>query len=149
MNRDCKDGRSIEILLVEDNLADVRLTAEALKEGNMGSRLNVCRNGIEAMAFLKHEGEYSEAPRPDLILLDLNLPRMDGRDVLTEIKSDDSLGRIPVVILTTSLSEDDIIQSYDLRANCYIQKPVDLEHFIKVIHIIEEFWFKVVALPPW
>lgn len=142
------DDRPMEILLVEDNLGDIRLTEEALKEGLVDNRLNVCRNGEDALAFLRREEEYSAAPRPDLILLDLNLPRKDGRELLTEIKGDEDLRRIPVVVLTTSRSEDDIVRSYDLQANCYIHKPVDLPRFLELVRSIQDFWFSVVALPP-
>ncbi|HKP51373.1 MAG TPA: response regulator [Chloroflexia bacterium] len=141
-------GMPIEILLVEDNAGDVRLAVEALKEGKVLNNLSVARDGVEAMAFLRREGEYAGAPRPDLILLDLNLPKKDGREVLAEIKSDDDLKRIPVVILTTSAAERDIVKSYDLYANCYITKPVDLNQFIEVVQSIEDFWLTLVKLPP-
>ena len=134
----------IEILLVEDNPADVRLTLEALREGKVHNNLSVARDGDEALAFLRRAGE----PRPDLILLDLNLPRRDGREVLKEIKSDPNLMTIPVVVLTTSGAEADIVKSYQLHANCYITKPVDLEQFIKVVKAIDDFWLTVVKLPP-
>jgi chemotaxis family two-component system response regulator Rcp1 len=137
----------IDILLVEDNPGDVRLTVEALKEGKVRNRLSVVEDGVEALAFLRQEGKYGDAPRPDVILLDLNLPRKDGRAVLAEIKADESLRRIPVVVLTTSSSEQDILRSYDLHANCYITKPVDLEQFIEVVKGIEEFWLTIVKLP--
>jgi len=140
-------GRPIEILLVEDNPGDVRLTIEGLKEGKVRNNLNVARDGVEALAFLRREGEYAEAVRPDLILLDLNLPRKDGREVLTEIKSDPGLKTIPVVVLTTSRAEQDILHSYELQANCYITKPVDLDQFITVVQSIEDFWLTVVTLP--
>jgi chemotaxis family two-component system response regulator Rcp1 len=138
----------IDILLVEDNPGDVRLTIEALKEDKLQNNLHVVKDGIEAMAFLCQEGEYADAPRPDLILLDLNLPKKDGREVLEEIKADESLKRIPVVILTTSQAEEDILKTYDLHANCYITKPVNLDQFIKVVRSIEEFWLTIVKLPP-
>ena len=141
-------GRPIEILLVEDNAADVRLTIEALREGKVRNNLSVARDGQEAMEFLTRQGRYTEAPRPDLILLDLNLPRKDGREVLAAIKADESLRRIPVVVLTTSSAEADILQSYTLHANCYITKPVDLEQFVKVVRSIDEFWLTIVRLPP-
>lgn len=141
-------GRPIEILLVEDNPGDVRLTIEALKEGRVRNRLSVARDGVEALAFLRREGPHAQAPRPDLILLDLNLPRRDGREVLAEIKDDAVLRRIPVVVLTTSKAEEDILRTYDLHANCYITKPVDLEQFIRVVHSINDFWLSVVCLPP-
>ncbi len=138
----------IEILLVEDNPGDVRLTQEALRDNKVRNRLSVAVDGEEAMAFLRREGKYARAPRPDLILLDLNLPRKDGREVLKEIKEDDALKRIPVVVLTTSKAEEDIIRSYNLHANCYITKPVDLDQFINIVRSIEEFWFCLVKLPP-
>ena len=141
-------GQPIEILLVEDNPADVRLTQEALREGKVKNSLNVARDGAEALAFLRREGPYSGAPRPDLILLDLNLPKKDGREVLAEIKADDELKMIPVVVLTTSSAELDILKSYSLHANCYITKPVDLEQFVTVVKAIDDFWLTVVRLPP-
>ncbi|EPX60231.1 Two-component system response regulator [Cystobacter fuscus DSM 2262] len=140
-------GRPIEILLVEDNPGDVRLTIEALKEGKVSNRLSVARDGVEALAFLRREGAHANAPRPDLILLDLNLPRRDGREVLAEIKADARLRRIPVVVLTTSKAEEDILRTYDLHANCYINKPVDLDQFISVVRSIDDFWLSVVRLP--
>jgi chemotaxis family two-component system response regulator Rcp1 len=140
-------GRPIEILLVEDNPGDVRLTTEALKDGKVSNRLHVAKDGVEALAFLRQEDPHADAPRPDLILLDLNLPKKDGREVLEEIKADEHLRRIPVVVLTTSSSEQDILRTYDLHANCYITKPVDLEQFIKVVKGIEDFWLTVVKLP--
>jgi two-component system, chemotaxis family, response regulator Rcp1 len=140
--------RPIVILLVEDSPADVRLTREALKDAKVVNTLQVVQDGIEAMAYLHREGNYAQAPRPDLILLDLNLPRKDGREVLAEIKEDDSLKRIPVVILTTSKAEEDIIRSYNLRANAYVTKPVGLQEFLRVIHAFEEFWLAVVTFPP-
>lgn len=139
--------RPIEILLVEDNLGDVRLTQEALKEGRVSNRLSVVNDGVEAMEFLRREGRFSEAPRPDLILLDLNLPRRDGREVLADVKADPQLRRIPVVVLTTSAAEEDILKSYDLHANCYITKPVDLEQFFDVVRSIDGFWLSIVQLP--
>jgi chemotaxis family two-component system response regulator Rcp1 len=139
--------RTAEVLLVEDNEADIRLTREVLSDGRLMNRLNVARDGEEAMTFLRKEAPYEDATRPDLILLDLNLPRKDGREVLAEIKSDPELMRIPVVILTTSRAEADIVQTYGLHANCYIVKPVDLGQFISVIRAIEDFWLKVVRLP--
>jgi CheY-like chemotaxis protein len=141
-------GKPIEILLVEDNPADVRLTMEALKEDKVLNHLSVAMDGVEALAFLRHEGHYAGAPRPDLVLLDLNLPRKDGREVLAEIKRDPDLRRIPVVVLTTSQAEQDIVKSYDLYANCYVTKPVDLHQFISAVKSIEGFWFTVVKLPP-
>lgn len=140
-------ARSVEILLVEDNPGDVRLTEEALKEGKVRNNMHVAWDGEEALAFLRREGEFSDAPRPDVILLDLNLPKKDGREVLAEIKDDPILKRIPVVILTTSTADEDIVRSYDLHANCYITKPVDLEQFITVVKSVEDFWFTIVKLP--
>lgn len=138
----------IEILLVEDNPGDVRLTQEALKDSKLCNHLSVVQDGVQALAFLRRQGEYAEAPRPDIILLDLNLPRKDGREVLAEIKDDESLRRIPVVILTTSNDEKDVLISYNLHANCYITKPVDLSRFIDIVKTIEGFWFQIVKLPP-
>lgn len=143
-----ENGRLIEILLVEDNPADVRLTREALKDGKILNNLNVVNDGVEAMTFLHHQGKYKDAPRPDLILLDLNLPKKDGREVLADIKSDDRLKSIPVVILTISKADEDILKTYRLYANCYITKPVDLDQFIKVTKSIEDFWLSIVKLPP-
>jgi chemotaxis family two-component system response regulator Rcp1 len=140
-------GKPIEILLVEDNLGDVRLTREALKDAKVLNTLHVARDGEEATDFLFRKGNHASAPRPDLIILDLNLPRKDGREVLAEIKADEDLKRIPVVILTTSKSEEDVLKSYNLHANCYVTKPLDLDHFIKVVQAIEDFWFTVVKLP--
>lgn len=137
----------IEILLVEDSPGDVRLTREALRDAKVQNNLHVALDGIEAMKFLGRDGVHAEAPRPDLILLDLNLPRMSGREVLEQIKLDGSLKSIPVVILTTSAAEEDIIRSYQLHANCYITKPVDLEQFIKVVKTIDNFWLAIVKLP--
>lgn len=137
----------IELLLVEDSEPDVRLTIEALREAKVKNRLWVVEDGVEAMQFLRREGQYADAPRPDLILLDLNLPRKDGRQVLREIKSDDAFKRIPVVILTTSKSEEDVLRAYDLHANCYITKPVDFNRFMDVVKSIEDFWLTVVRLP--
>lgn len=142
------DGKPIDILLVEDSDADIRLTIEALKESKVSNRLHIVRDGEEAMEFLRRRGEYADAPFPDLILLDLNLPRKDGREVLAEIKSDHELKQIPVVILTTSKAEEDVLKAYRLHANCYVTKPVDLEQFITVVKSIEDFWFTVVKLPP-
>lgn len=141
-------GRPVEILLVEDNPGDVRLTIEALKEGKVRNNLSVVKDGVEALAFLRREGTFAGATRPDLILLDLNLPKKDGREVLAEIKDDGVLRRIPVVVLTTSKAEEDILRTYDLHANCYITKPVDLEQFISVVRSIDDFWLSVVRLPP-
>lgn len=142
------DGKQIEILLVEDSPGDVRLTQEALAEAKIRNRLSVVNDGLDALAFLQREGKYEDAPRPDLILLDLNMPRMDGRELLAAIKQKDSLKIIPVVVLTTSEADADILKSYELHASCYITKPVDLEQFITVVAGIEEFWFSIVKLPP-
>jgi len=139
--------RLIEILLVEDNPGDARLTQEALKEGKIRNRLHHAKDGVEAIAFLKHEGAYKDAPLPDLMLLDLNLPRKDGRQVLAEMKQDPRFCLIPVVVLTTSEAEKDIVKSYELHANCYVTKPVDLEKFIAIVRAIENFWLAVVTLP--
>jgi CheY-like chemotaxis protein len=133
---------------VEDNRSDVRLTQEALKDSKVLNHMSVVSDGVEAMAFLRREGKYDKAARPDLILLDLNLPKKDGREVLAEIKADEHLRCIPVVVLTTSSAEQDIVKTYDLHANCYITKPVDLDQFIAVVRSIEEFWFAIVSLPP-
>jgi chemotaxis family two-component system response regulator Rcp1 len=141
-------GKPIEILIVEDNPGDVRLTQEALRDAKVRNHLSVAKDGVEALAFLHREGKYSSAPRPDLILLDLNLPRKDGREVLAEIKDDLNLRRIPVVILTTSQDEHDVLSAYESYANCYIVKPVDLLQFIVVVKSIEDFWFQIVRLPP-
>lgn len=141
-------GSPIEILLVEDNPGDARLAQEALRDAKVRNNLHWVQDGVETMAFLRQEGEYSEVPRPDLILLDLNLPKKDGREVLTEIKSDESLRRIPVVILTVSADEQDILDTYDNHANCYITKPLDLGQFMEVVKSIEEFWLTIVKLPP-
>jgi CheY-like chemotaxis protein len=140
--------RSIEILLVEDNPADVRLTREVLKDSKIRNNLSVVPDGVEAMAFLRKEGKYGNSFRPDLILLDLNMPRKDGREVLAEVKSDPDLRRIPVVILTSSKAEEDIMKVYDYHANCYINKPVDLDDFINIVKVIEGFWLTIVELPP-
>jgi two-component system, chemotaxis family, response regulator Rcp1 len=144
---DMQVGHSIEILLVEDNPGDVRLTQEVLKEGKVNNNLNVVDDGIKALAFLSKEPPYTNVPHPDLILLDLNLPRKDGREVLQIIKADQQLRRIPVVVLTTSQAEQDIVQAYNLHANCYISKPIDLDQFIRVVKSIEEFWLTIVKLP--
>jgi CheY-like chemotaxis protein len=139
--------RNIEILLVEDNPGDVRLTQEALKDNKVRNNLSIVEDGVEAMAFLRREGKYTVSPRPDLILLDLNLPKKDGRQVLAEIKADARLRRIPVVVLTTSKAEEDVLRAYDLNANCYITKPVDFDQFINVVRSIEDFWLAMVKLP--
>lgn len=140
--------KPVEILLVEDNPGDARLTAIALERNKIVVNLNVVTDGGKAMAYLNREGEYAKVPRPDLILLDLNLPIMDGREVLADIKSNPKLKHIPVVVLTTSEAEEDIVKTYALHANCFITKPVDLNQFIKVVSSIENFWFTVVKLPP-
>ena len=141
-------GNQIEILLVEDSPGDARLTQEAMADAKIRNRISVVNDGLEALAFLRQEGQYGGAPRPDLILLDLNMPRMDGREILAIIKSDDSLKMIPVVVLTSSEADADIVRSYELHASCYITKPVELEQFMKVVAGIEEFWFSIVKLPP-
>jgi chemotaxis family two-component system response regulator Rcp1 len=138
----------IEILLVEDNLGDVRLTKEALKEGKVYNNLHWAKDGVEALEFLRREGAHKDAPRPDIILLDLNLPKKDGREVLSVIKNDQQLKHIPVVVLTTSKAEEDVLRSYELHANCYVTKPVDLDKFIVVVQSIDRFWLTVVTLPP-
>lgn len=137
----------IEILLVEDNPGDIRLTKEALKEGKIINNIHVAIDGVEAISFLKKENQFSDVPTPDLILLDLNLPKKGGIEVLTEIKKDETFKYIPVIVLTTSKSEEDILNSYDLHANCYITKPVDLDQFIDVVKSVNDFWFKIVKLP--
>lgn len=139
--------KPIEILLVEDNPGDVRLTQEALREAKVINNLTIAKDGMEALAYLRRQGPYAHAPRPHLILLDLNLPKRDGREVLAEIKADESLKRIPVVVLTTSQDEQDILKSYNLHANCYVTKPVDLYQFIRVVRSIEDFWLGIVVLP--
>lgn len=139
---------AIDILLVEDNPGDILLTREALKDMKMKNNLYVVRDGVEAMDFLNRLGDFKEVPRPDIVLLDLNLPRKDGREVLAEIKADELLRRIPVVILTTSDDERDIMATYNLHANCYITKPVDMRRFIEIVKNIENFWFSIVKLPP-
>lgn len=144
---DMDTGKPIEIMLVEDSPGDVRLTREALKESKVRNNLHVTIDGVEAMAFLRREGEYANAPKPDLILLDLNLPKKDGREVLAEIKSDEHLRSIPVVILTISQAEEDILRTYNLHANCYITKPVNFDRFVEVVRCIENFWLTIVKLP--
>lgn len=139
--------KAIDVLLVEDNPGDIRLTEEAFKEADLECNLSVVEDGVEALAFLNQTGQYKNAPKPDFILLDLNLPRKDGRQVLKEIKESSALKYIPVIILSTSKSEDDIIRTYNLHANCYISKPVDLDNFIEVVQNIKSFWFTIVALP--
>ncbi|MDD3482207.1 response regulator [Azovibrio restrictus] len=144
---DADERCPVDILLVEDNPGDVRLTVEALRESKVLANLQVARDGIEALAMLRREGPHADARRPDLILLDLNLPRLDGRQVLETIKADTDLRQIPVVILTTSAAEQDILQAYNLHANCYITKPVDMDQFIRVVQAIDNFWLTVVRLP--
>jgi chemotaxis family two-component system response regulator Rcp1 len=139
--------RPITILLVEDNPGDVRLVQETFREGKVCNNLEITRDGVEAMAFLRHEGQFASAPRPDLILLDLNLPRKNGSEVLAEIKADEKLKRIPVVILTASQAEEDIVKAYDLYANCYLTKPIDLDQFINLVNAIKSFWLSIVKLP--
>ena len=143
-----KGSRPVEILLVEDNPGDERLTREALKEGKVYSNMHWVKDGVEAMQFLHREGKFSGAVRPDIILLDLNLPKKDGREVLEEIKSHPQLKSIPVVVLTTSKAEEDVLKTYGLHANCYVTKPVDLDKFINVVNSIDAFWLSVVTLPP-
>lgn len=140
--------RPIEILLVEDSRMDIKLTQEALREGKLRNNLHVVMDGEDAMTFLSRKGPYQDAPRPDIILLDLNLPRKDGREVLAEIKSSPDWMRIPVIILTTSRAEEDIIKTYNLHVNCYVIKPVDMQQFIDAIKSISSFWLSIVALPP-
>jgi CheY-like chemotaxis protein len=140
--------RPIEILLVEDSPSDAEFTVEALKEAKVRNHLNVVEDGVQAMEFLRRQGQFAQAPRPDLIMLDLNLPRKDGREVLAELKADDTLKTIPVVVLTTSRAEQDVLRAYQLHANCYITKPVDFQQFLEVVRSIESFWLFVVTLPP-
>lgn len=137
-----------DLLVVEDNPGDARLTREVLNNNGISSNLYIVNDGVEAMEFLRNKGKFVKSPKPDLIIMDLNLPRKDGREVLAEIKVDEDLKHIPIVIMTISQAEDDILKSYKLHANCFITKPIDLNHFIKVIKSIEEFWFSVVKLPP-
>lgn len=143
-----RSKKPLEILLVEDNPADIRLTSEAFKDSNVRHHLHAVRDGVEALNYLRRIGEFGEAPRPDVVLLDLNLPRKDGREVLAEIKSDPALRRIPVVVLTTSQAERDLLQAYDLYANCYLIKPIEFDRFIAVIGHIRDFWLSAVTLPP-
>jgi len=140
--------RAIEILMVEDNPGDVRLTREALKGGRVWNELNVVSDGVAALDYLKGRAPYEDAARPDLVLLDLNLPKKDGREVLAAMKCDDALKAIPVVILTTSQAEEDVIRAYNLNANCYVTKPVDFEQFTRIVQAIEQFWLTIVTLPP-
>jgi two-component system, chemotaxis family, response regulator Rcp1 len=142
------EAMKVDILLVEDNPGDVRLTKEALKDAKVLNEVYVARDGVEALEFLHKQGNFKETPTPDLILLDLNLPRKDGREVLAEIKKDPKLKHIPVVVLTTSKADEDIIRTYNLHANAYITKPVDLNRFVEIMHALEEFWFTIVKLPP-
>lgn len=144
---DTERGSVVKILLVEDNPGDVRLTQEALKESKMLNELHVAVDGEEALEFLNREGKYADAPHPDLILLDLNLPKKDGRELLEEIKADEKLRRIPVVVLTTSKAQEDIYRMYEQHANCYITKPIDLDQFIEVVKSIDNFWLTIVKLP--
>ena len=141
------DAKIVDILLVEDNPGDIRLTQEILKDSKIHNNLNVVMDGVEAMAYLRKEGKYKDAVRPDIILLDLNLPKKNGKEVLAEVKSEPELKRIPVVVLTTSIAEQDILKTYDLYANCYITKPIDLDQFITVVKLIEDFWLTIVKLP--
>ncbi len=141
-------GRAIQILLVEDSPGDVRLTEEILRDAKIANDLHVVTDGEDAMDFLRGSGAHADAPRPDVMLLDLNLPRKDGREVLAEIKADPMLRRIPVIVLTTSSADEDVLHSYDLNANCYITKPIDLDEFISVVRSIEDFWLSIVRLPP-
>ncbi len=140
--------RPIEILLVEDNPGDVRLTREALADAKVANHLGVASDGIDALQYLRRTGKHKDAIRPDLILLDLNLPKKDGRQVLDEIKADPDLRRIPVVVITSSEAEQDIVKSYDLHANCYVSKPLDLSQFVRVVRSVEDFWMTIVKLPP-
>jgi CheY-like chemotaxis protein len=140
--------RTVEILLAEDNPGDAKLTEKALDQAKLANNLHIVEDGVEAMAFLNQEGEYEDAPRPDLVLLDLNMPRMGGEEVLEEIKDDPDLKRLPVVILTSSEAEEDIIKSYDLHANAYLTKPVEFDGFIDIVNTLENFWLEVVKLPP-
>lgn len=140
-------GKPIDILLVEDNAGDSRLALEALKESKLRNNLHIVTDGVEAMDFLYKKGKYEQVPRPDLILLDLNLPKKDGREVLAEIKADPDLKRIPVVILTISKAEEDVLKTYNLHANCFITKPLDLNQFVTVVKSIEDFWLTIVKLP--
>ena len=141
-------AKPVDLLLVEDNPGDVRLAKEALKECKIDNTVYVAQDGIEALAFLRKEGEHEKAPRPDLILLDLNLPRKSGREVLAEVKADPSLRRIPIVVMTVSRDEEDVLKAYNLHANCYITKPIDFGQFIRITRSIEDFWFRIVKLPP-
>lgn len=139
--------KPVEILLAEDNPGDVMLTRKALEQGKLANNLHVTTDGVDALEFLRQDGEYEDAPRPDLILLDLNMPRKDGREVLKELRADDDLRRIPVVVLTSSESEEDIVRSYELNANAYLTKPVDFDGFVEIVNRLENFWFQVVKFP--
>ena len=141
------DFKLIDILVVEDNPGDARLIMEVLKSNKIHNSIHIVKDGVEAMDFLHKKGEFADVPRPDLIFLDLNLPRKDGREVLAELKSDDKFKQIPVVVMTMSQAEEDILKSYSLHANCYVTKPIDLDQFVKVIESIEDFWFSLVKLP--
>jgi CheY-like chemotaxis protein len=141
-------GEPVEILLAEDNPGDVKLTRKALEEGQLVNNLHVVNDGVEAMAFLQNEGDHADTPRPDLVLLDLNMPRKDGREVLEELKADEDLRRIPVVVLTSSDAEEDVVRSYELHANAYLTKPVNFDGFLETLGRLEEFWLQVVKLPP-
>ncbi|WP_233735750.1 response regulator [Halonotius aquaticus] len=139
--------KPVEILLAEDNPGDVMLTRKALEQGKLANNLHVTTDGVDALEFLRQDGEYEDAPRPDLILLDLNMPRKDGQEVLEELRADDELRRIPVVVLTSSESEEDIVRSYELNANAYLTKPVDFDGFVEIVNRLENFWFQVVKFP--
>lgn len=139
--------KAVDILLVEDNPGDIRLTQEAMKEARLTNTLHIARNGVQALDFLHQRGEFAEAPRPDLVLLDLNLPQLSGREVLKQMKDDAELRRIPVIVLSTSEANRDVLESYDLHANCYINKPVDFDEFLRLLVSIESFWFQLVKLP--
>ena len=143
-----KSSAPVEVLLVEDDIGDVELTREALVDSKLAVNLHVAKDGIEAMDYLRRKGAFTASATPDLILLDLNLPRKDGREVLKDIKSDPQLKRLPVIVLTTSDTEEDIIRSYNLGVNCYVQKPVGMQEFIRIVQVLEDFWFTVVKLPP-
>ncbi len=143
-----EQAQPVDILLVEDNPGDIRLTQEALRDGKLLNHLTAVSDGEQAIAFLRRQGNYAQASRPDLILLDLNLPRKDGREVLAEVKADPDLRRIPVVVVTSSRAEQDILKAYDLHTNCYVTKPVDLVKFVAVVKSIEDFWVHIVKLPP-
>ena len=147
MNMKSLDGHAVEILLVEDNPGDVALTREALEVARVSNRLHVVDDGIQAIDFLLRRGKYKDVPQPDIILLDLNLPYMDGRQVLSEIKADARLAQIPIVVLITSQADEDILRAYQLHANCYITKPIDFDQFLRIVSAIEEFWLSVVKLP--